>query len=70
MKNSRLCRDYQGGDEHEILTLYKEVNNREMALEYWRWRFAEIREDSGISHVPSFHYQGCWEGWTTGTISW
>ncbi len=41
MKESWVCRDYQRGDERDILTLYKEVNDREMTLEYWRWKFAK-----------------------------
>ncbi len=41
MKDSWICRDYQSGDESPILTLYKEVNNKEMTLAYWRWKFAK-----------------------------
>jgi len=41
LKDSWLCRDYKRGDEHQILHLYEEVNNRKMALEYWRWRHAK-----------------------------
>jgi GNAT superfamily N-acetyltransferase len=41
MKDSWLCRDYQSGDEHQILNLYKEVNNKNMALEYWRWWYTK-----------------------------
>ncbi len=48
MKDSWICRDYQNGDEYQILTLYKEVNNREMDLGYWRWRFAESPYGKGI----------------------
>ena len=41
MKDSWICRDYQNGDEYEILTLYQQVNNREMTLEHWKWKFAK-----------------------------
>lgn len=41
MKDSWICRDYQHGDEYQILTLYREVNNRKMALAHWTWKFAE-----------------------------
>lgn len=41
MKDSWICRDYQHGDEHEILTLYKQVNEREMTLAHWKWKFAK-----------------------------
>jgi GNAT superfamily N-acetyltransferase len=48
MKDSWLCRDYQSGDEYQILSLYEEVNNRNMALEYWRWRHAKSPFGKGI----------------------
>lgn len=41
MKDSWICRDYQGGDEYQILALYKEVNEREMTLADWTWKFAK-----------------------------
>lgn len=41
MKDSWICRDYQNGDEYEILTLYKQVNEREMTLAHWKWKFAK-----------------------------
>ena len=41
MKDSWICRDYYPGDESQILTLYKEVNNEEMTLAYWTWKFAK-----------------------------
>jgi len=41
MKDSWTCRDYQSGDENQILTLYEEVNNREMTLAHWTWKFAK-----------------------------
>jgi len=41
MKDSWICRDYQGGEEYQILTLYKEVNEREMTLAHWTWKFAK-----------------------------
>lgn len=42
------CRDYQNGDEHQILKLYEEVNNRKMALDYWRWRYSRNPFGEGI----------------------
>lgn len=41
MKNSWICRDHQDGDEYQLLTLYKEVNNKEMTLDHWKWKFTE-----------------------------
>ncbi len=41
MKDSWICRDYQRGDEYQILTLYKAVNKREMTLGHWTWKFAK-----------------------------
>ncbi|MFC1900291.1 GNAT family N-acetyltransferase [Chloroflexota bacterium] len=41
MKESWIWRDYQIGDEHQILNLYKEVNQKEMTLAHWTWKFAE-----------------------------
>jgi GNAT superfamily N-acetyltransferase len=41
MKDTWICRDYQSGDESQILTLYKEVNAREMALSHWIWKFIQ-----------------------------
>lgn len=32
-------RKYQLGDEHKILELFKLAFNKEMSLDYWRWRF-------------------------------
>lgn len=48
MKDSWICRDYQDGDEYQILTLYKQVNDREMALSHWKWKFAESPFGKGI----------------------
>lgn len=48
MKDSWICRDYQSGDEHQILSLYEEVNNRKMALEYWKWRYTKSLFGRGI----------------------
>lgn len=48
MKDSWLCRDYQGGDEYQILGLYERVNNRKMALEYWKWRYTRGPFGKGI----------------------
>lgn len=48
MRDSWICRDYQSGDENQILALYKEVNNREMTLEHWKWKFAESPFGRGI----------------------
>ncbi len=42
------CRDYQSDDEYQILNLYEEVNNRKMALEYWRWRYSKSPFGKGI----------------------
>lgn len=41
MKESWVCRNYKSGDEYQILALYKEVNNKEMSLDYWKWRYVE-----------------------------
>lgn len=41
MKDSWLCRDYRTGDEHQILSLYRQVTGREMSLDFWKWRYAE-----------------------------
>lgn len=48
MKEAWDCRDYRSGDEHQILNLYEEVNNRKMALEYWRWRNKKSPFGEGI----------------------
>lgn len=48
MKTTWSCRDYQSGDEYQILALYKEVNNREMTLEHWKWKFTESPSGRGI----------------------
>jgi GNAT superfamily N-acetyltransferase len=48
VKDTWVFRDYQIGDEHQILTLYKEVNDRDMALRYWRWRFTKSPFGKGI----------------------
>ncbi len=39
MKDSWTCRNYQSGDESQILALYKEVNDREMTPAHWKWKF-------------------------------
>jgi len=41
MKDSWICRDYQSGDENQILALNNEFNDRKMTLEHWKWKFAE-----------------------------
>ena len=41
MKESWYCREYHSGDESQILTLYKEVNRREMSADHWQWKFAQ-----------------------------
>ncbi|MFC1978086.1 GNAT family N-acetyltransferase [Chloroflexota bacterium] len=41
MKESWICRDYQPGDEYQILTLYEEVNQNETTLAHWTWKFTE-----------------------------
>ena len=41
VKNSWLCRDYEKGDEYQILSLYRQVSGREMSLAFWRWRYLE-----------------------------
>jgi GNAT superfamily N-acetyltransferase len=48
MKDSWSCRDYQGSDEHQILTLYREVNKNDMAFRYWQWRYIESPFGTGI----------------------
>ncbi len=48
MKDSWICRDYQDGDEYQILALYKEFNDREMTLEHWKWKFVESPFGRGI----------------------
>lgn len=39
MKAEWHCRDYQAGDEHQILALFGEVFGRELSLAFWKWRF-------------------------------
>lgn len=41
MKNSWICRNYQSGDESQILALNNEFNDRKMLLEHWKWKFAK-----------------------------
>jgi len=41
MKNSWICRDYQTGDESQILALNNEFNDRKITLEHWKWKFIE-----------------------------
>jgi len=41
MKDSWSCRDYQSGDENQILTLNNEFNDRKMTLEHWAWKFTK-----------------------------
>jgi len=41
MKNSWICRDYQTGDENQILALNNEFNDRKITLEHWKWKFIE-----------------------------
>ena len=36
-----ISRDYNSGDEYRILDLFKQVFQREMGLNFWRWRFLE-----------------------------
>lgn len=48
MNDTWDCRDYRRGDERQILALYEAVNNRRMAPEYWRWRYAENPFGKGI----------------------
>jgi len=38
VKDTWVLRDYQSGDELQILNLYEAVNSRKMPMEYWRWR--------------------------------
>jgi len=45
---SWVCRDYKTGDEHQILTLFREVFAREMSLSFWKWRFAQNPFGEGI----------------------
>ena len=48
MKDSWLCRDYRPGDEHQILSLYKQVNDRDLGLDFWKWRYAENPFGTGV----------------------
>lgn len=48
MKESWVCRDYETGDEHQILSLFTEVFGREMSLAFWKWRFTENPFGKGI----------------------
>lgn len=48
MKESWVCRDYESGDEHKILGLFAQVIQREMSLDFWRWRFLEGPFGKGI----------------------
>lgn len=51
MKESWVCRDYERGDEHQILSLFAEVFQREMSLAFWKWRFIENPFGKGIIKV-------------------
>jgi len=48
MKKPWIYRDYQSGDESKILTLYKEVNDNEMPLNLWKWRYKRNPFGEGI----------------------
>jgi GNAT superfamily N-acetyltransferase len=48
LKDSWLCRDYQSGDEHQIIALYKQVTDREMGLDFWKWRYITNPFGKGI----------------------
>ena len=41
MKESWVCKDYETGDEQQILRLFADVFQREMSLTFWKWRFIE-----------------------------
>jgi len=48
MKDSWLCRDYESGDEYQILSLYKQVTGGEMSLDFWKWKFERGPFGKGI----------------------
>lgn len=48
MNESWTCRDYQEGDEHQILSLFDEVFGKKMSLDFWRWRFRDNPFGQGI----------------------
>ena len=58
-------RPYREGDEHGIVSLFKEVFSREMTMEEWRWKYigqgnracAVILEDAGTGLIAG-HYGG------------
>jgi predicted acetyltransferase len=51
LKKSWLCRDYKRGDEHQIVTLFREVFGREMSLSFWKWRFVQNPFGQGITKL-------------------
>ncbi|MFC2034998.1 GNAT family N-acetyltransferase [Chloroflexota bacterium] len=51
MRDSWICRDYRDGDEYKILTLYKEVNEREMTLAHWKWKFTKNPFGQAVSKL-------------------
>lgn len=48
MEQHWICRDYQPGDEGQILTLFKRVFRQDMSLATWKWHFIENPAGKGI----------------------
>jgi predicted acetyltransferase len=45
---SWICRDYNSGDEYNILDLFNKVFGRDLSLQTWKWRFMESPLGKGI----------------------
>jgi len=46
-----LIQEYNAGDEHQILALFKLVFGRDMSMDYWKWRFQECPSGKGITYL-------------------
>lgn len=47
-KESCTCRNYENGDEYQILNLFREAFNEEESLDFWRWKFMQGPFGKGI----------------------
>lgn len=68
--NYTLIRNYKDGDEKEIIRLFREVFNKNMTIEQWRWKYrkqgmekiySKVAENTGgkiIGHVGAIPLKG------------
>lgn len=47
-RSAWTCRNYESGDEYQILNLFREVFNEEESLDFWKWKFMQCPFGKGI----------------------